>query len=713
MRLNNINYIKSIFSSICIAVVLSGCSNDESPFSGNDNFISIFRLETGDKVWNAAVDGTSIILSVPESVSLDDASVTMVISENATISPDPATVTDWNTPHTFTVTSFNGTKRTYEYSIVRSSIVKEGNITLYTQADVETLAELNLNVISGSLTVGNVSGTDSVFSLEPLSTLKVIKGGILINPTYAGKDLKGLDNLEEIGFFNIEQNKKLENVSLPQLTRIVSDFRLNRPNIRVLDFPVLQSIERGIEVTYADSLATLNFPELRTVVQNVLLQGGWQKNNLKAIDFPKLEKIGGTLTITSWFEVKSVRFPALKNVQSVSISSLEKTESITIPQIEALQNELRINYLTQLKSFDLSKVKTIGGDLWLENLHSLENLDGLNSLADIKGQLYMGDLKNLKNSNGMKKLESVGGRFYLSRLLLSEDDNLNGFSNLSNVGGYLLITSVPLKKFTGFSLTNASEIHITGNEELTIEEIDVRNIEITGTLGIQSIYSPAIVKGPDICNYSLELNNANVQLSGFKEVNKLKVYVQELDIDRYVLDIEKVKGDASLQLLYVTDFKMPHLVSVDGLLNFSVYTGDKVDLSKLKTTGQATFDIAHLESFSVPALETVGGNLTVTTATYSADKLKELRFASLKTVNGIVSVSGYSSYYKNTNLKDLNGFASLQNVKGISINYNSALTDFSGLKNTLRSITAADWNVDGNGYNPTYADMEEGKWIKE
>jgi Receptor L domain. len=238
------NNIKLILSSLLLATVLFGCNSEDSPFSGNDTIISLFRLEKGGVVINAAIEASSVVVAVPESMSLGGAVATVIISENAAISPDPATIDNWDEAHTFTVTSYNGAAKKYDYSVTRSPIVEAGNITLLTQADVDALAELNLNEIYGTLTVGSSSGADSVYSLEPLSTLRIIKGGVRIHSTYAGKDLDGLNNLEETGAFVIEQNRKLETISLPKLARIVSEFRVNQSKVKVLDFPALKSIDK-------------------------------------------------------------------------------------------------------------------------------------------------------------------------------------------------------------------------------------------------------------------------------------------------------------------------------------------------------------------------------------------------------------------------------------------------------------------------------------
>lgn len=40
------------------------------------------------------------------------------------------------------------------------------------------------------------------------------------------------------------------------------------------------------------------------------------------------------------------------------------------------------------------------------------------------------------------------------------------------------------------------------------------------------------------------------------------------------------------------------------------------------------------------------------------------------------------------------------------------MTDFSGLKNALPSLSADKWNVSGNGYNPTWEQITAGEYVK-
>lgn len=91
-------------------------------------------------------------------------------------------------------------------------------------------------------------------------------------------------------------------------------------------------------------------------------------------------------------------------------------------------------------------------------------------------------------------------------------------------------------------------------------------------------------------------------------------------------------------------------------------------------------------------------------------ELEQLNIPLIKTINGTLNFSG--DYYTNNKLTNLEFFAVLNSLKAVTIKYNNALVDFSGLKNALNSVSADGWNVSDNAYNPTYTDAKAGKLIK-
>ena len=84
--------------------------------------------------------------------------------------------------------------REYVYSVEKSAVVRVGNVTLLTQADVDAFGEAMISEIDGNLTIGQTDGEDVIETLEPLNHLRKIKHNLTINPTYESEEIIGLEN---------------------------------------------------------------------------------------------------------------------------------------------------------------------------------------------------------------------------------------------------------------------------------------------------------------------------------------------------------------------------------------------------------------------------------------------------------------------------------------------------------------------------------------
>ena len=128
--------MKKIFFVLSIVLAFVGCNDDDSDFLGKDNYITEFSLQKDGELWGGRITETNdIVLTVAAETSLEGATAKVTVSENATISPDPASVTDWTKAIVFTVTSYNGTSREYHYQLNREDLATEGSVRLATQAD--------------------------------------------------------------------------------------------------------------------------------------------------------------------------------------------------------------------------------------------------------------------------------------------------------------------------------------------------------------------------------------------------------------------------------------------------------------------------------------------------------------------------------------------------------------------------------------------------
>jgi hypothetical protein len=178
-------------------------------------------------------------------------------------------------------------------------------------------------------------------------------------------------------------------------------------------------------------------------------------------------------------------------------------------------------------------------------------------------------------------------------------------------------------------------------------------------------------------------------------------------------------------------FSLPDMEEIGGIANIGVLfqgasaTATEVSLPKLKSVGgDFTLSVATktAETLDCPELATVGGNFSLYTgydATNGSMKgLKTALFPKLATVGGKLTVrasTANGAAYANKQLADLNGFAALRSVQAVEIAWMTNLTDYSGLRGAFTAAPwgAGNWTATGNGYDPTYQDLEDGKWTKQ
>ena len=113
---------------------------------------------------------------------------------------------------------------------------------------------------------------------------------------------------------------------------------------------------------------------------------------------------------------------------------------------------------------------------------------------------------------------------------------------------------------------------------------------------------------------------------------------------------------------------------------------------------------------SMPNLASVTGDFIISTG-YDVYSLTDIQAPLLTKIGGQLFVTGQNGSSPNTLMTNLNGFSSLTSAQSVTIINNQALTNFTGLKNIIPSLSAANWSVNNNLYNPSYQDMVDGKYI--
>ena len=82
-----------------LAIVLLGSCKKDSLFKGTDNNITAFELNQGDVVLKGAISQNNIVITAPENMVLTGATPKVLLSEKASIQPDPASISNWDEAH--------------------------------------------------------------------------------------------------------------------------------------------------------------------------------------------------------------------------------------------------------------------------------------------------------------------------------------------------------------------------------------------------------------------------------------------------------------------------------------------------------------------------------------------------------------------------------------------------------------------------------------
>jgi hypothetical protein len=722
--MKRIDIIKTFLLLLSAALLVAGCSKEEEgPFTGNENYIAAFTLAKDGIILKGAVSPNTIVITAPERFSLSGATASVTISENATITPNPATVTDWDTEQTFTVTSYNGRKNTYTYSIERHLVSRSGDVVLLTQADVDAFVEeiKDADKINGSLTVGAATGQDSVYSLEGLNALKVITGGVVINATYAGENLALFENLEKTSELRIT-SRKVKNVRFPKLATVHSDLNIDQAiAVKTLDFPELTIIDKSLRIYYTDSLASLNFPKLQQVFGNVTIQGrGSGTQNLESINFPALQKVNETFTLTYWREVTTVNLPELSATGTFTASNLVKLEQFTAPKLETVGGTFNISTCAALLVVNLPVLKTVNGNLTLSSTAALTTIQ-FPVLELVTGTL------TIPNATGLTTLQFPVLKYIGNELSVNLQSlvSLDVFSSLDSIGGRLYLYNLTNLTSLGLSsIKKIGEIFAYGLTNIT--EIDVRGIKV-GTISLYgaTLRTGLTMIGADEFSGKLYIGSppANitkfpVTMQGFKKVGNMEIsttsYITDLDFSW----LEEVTGLLNFSSgSAVKTISLPNLKSAGGI-QISYYNAlETLSMPKLEkiggytntsgvTVGNFTYTVSsNIVSLTLPKLQSVVGNISITGLT-ATRLLETIGFPELQSLTGTLTLTGTS----NTKFKDLSGFSKLSSAGGVTISNFTQMKDFSPLKNAISSFDAETWKISGCGYNPTYQDMVEGKY---
>lgn len=672
------HFILFCFATLCLAA----CSDDDpevSGIDGKDHFISEFALTVDGITYQAMIVGDKITIEIPYNASLKGATVEYALCEGASINPNPSTIEDWENEWKFVVTSKMQDSKVYSYTYQYTDIEQSGCVVLATQAEVDNFAKTGINKIEGSLTIGTADG-EEITNLDGLANLKQISNSLVINPSYKGTDLTGLDNLEQLGSFKlgstaaISKNTTLKAVNLPSLLGVTGDFVVNSSVIEKISIPKVEIIGEDMYIV-SDALLDLDANAVESVGASLIVKGSTvQKATAvtEAIVFASLKHIGNDFSVQYFPKLQGIYLPVLENVSgSVSFANLSLVGNIAMTELCTIGG-LDISQCVNLSTIELPKLVSSGA--FKINASQLNKLN-VPSLTNVTGDMYLSnvllrelDLSRIEFNGNTLKLELCG---LLGKLAGPETFN-----------GNLVLARRTGNAKEGFSIEGFSILN--GNFEATqtnfLDNLIIPFISVTGNVIAETIYGdrniPKKIKFPYLQEIGGEL-----RLDQLNNIVSVELPVLKTIGGTCYISVSQQSGNTVLQELENIGSKID-----DAQITFVVASAN-IECPKLKTiTGNFLIEIyEEATEISYPNLEIISNNMTIQAATW-ADP------------NELI-----------TNID----FSNLKSAKSINISEQKNVTDFSSFKYLFENnvLTGeSQWSVKECGYNPTFQDMKDGKY---
>ena len=508
--------MKNYFLPMLLSLFFLGAcdKNDEIiPEDADENFITSVVMTVDGKSYTADITDNTVTITVPYTVSLNNAEVEFKYTTSATIIPDPETVTDWDNERTFRVTSYNGDAREYTYKVVKSEIESDGDVELKTTEEVASFAATKTTVVKGNLIIGSdAEEAEKITDISALASLKEVTGNIVIRNSYNGADLTGLDNIVSAGGLQVgstdvaSKATELHMISMKALETLSGDISVYNDQVTYVLFEKLATIE-GSVMFNASSLQSFEFPVLTTVGQDLNLQGLNEENtaagSIASLEIPELTSVGGVLSVNNLAKLTSMSFLKLKETGGLDFHTVPvMLETINLPEIETVNGSIIMeanmeapptgSFVPQrndvLQAFGgMDKLTTIKGQIKIKNFTALKQLPDwskittlgsitLDYLEDVSGTLLLPNARFETFGETAPQIEIIN-KVQLSKIETAED--------LSNVN--FVITSLTNNKFPEITFKNIKDFTCkptTNNTDYTISTIQhvYGNLNVTGQM---------------------------------------------------------------------------------------------------------------------------------------------------------------------------------------------------------------------------------------
>ena len=696
--------MKNYFLPMLLSLFFLGAcdKNDEIiPEDADENFITSVVMTVDGKSYTADITDNTVMITVPYTVSLNNAEVEFKYTTSATIIPDPETVTDWDNERTFRVTSYNGDAREYAYKVVKSEIESDGDVELKTIEEVASFAATKTTVVKGNLIIGSdVEEAEKITDISALASLKEVTGNIIIRNSYNGADLTGLDNIASAGGLQIgsveapSKATELHMISMKALETLSGDISVYNDQVTYVLFEKLATIG-GSVMFNALSLQSFEFPVLTSVDKDLNIQGLNGENKaagtISSLELSELTSVGGVLSVNNLAKLTSINLLKLKETGGLDFHTVPvMLETINLPEIETVNGSIIM---------EANMEAPPAGSFVPQRNDVLLAFGGMDKLTTVKGQI------KIKNFTALKQLPDWSKITTLGSITLDYLEDLSGTLTLPNA------------RFETFGET-APQIEIISKMLLNKIETaeDLSNVDFV-VKQIQNFKFPEIT---------------------FKSINNFTCTPTTNNTDYTIPTIQHVYGN-----LHVTSTttdckaKFPDLEIVDGYGYIQIITGGTVEMPALKEVGGQFYMSGLFKGCDLPLLSKVccsaspiyyeegEGSLAITLQNKSLDLPELLHVGGeglfvddatgitcnkLQTIDGTLQIKYATSLSQETLSME-----TLETLHGVFFNGLTKFTDYTFFGKFIENgmITEENWSVAKCGYNPDFQNMKDKKYTQE
>ena len=697
--------MKTYFLPMLLSLFFLGAcdKNDEIvPEDADENFITSVVMTVDGKSYTADIADNTVTITVPYTVSLNNAEVEFKYTTSATIIPDPETVTDWNNERTFRVTSYNGNAREYAYKVVKSEIESDGDVELKTTEEVASFAESKTTVVKGNLIIGSdAEKAEKITDISALASLKEVTGNIVIRNSYNGADLTGLDNIVSAGGLQVgstdvaSKATELHMISMKALETLSGDISVYNDQVTYVLFEKLATIE-GSVMFNAPSLQSFGFPVLTTVGQDLNIQGLNEENKaagtIATLELPELTSVGGVLAVNNLAKLTSMNFLKLKETGGLNFHTVPvMLETINLPEIETVNGSI-------IMEANMEAPPT--GSFVPQRNDVLLAFGGMDKLTTVKGQI------KIKNFTALKQLPDWSKITTLGSITLDYLEDVNGTLMLPNARFETFGETAPqIEIISKMLLTKIETAEDLSNVNFVVKQI--QNF-VFPEINFKSIndftYTPTSVKDNPVIIPTIQHVHGNLEMEG-------NITNQNVEFP----DLEIIDGYGYIQKFETGSVTMSALKEVGGQFYISGYPNgcDLPLLSKVCCSaspvyyeeGEGSLAITlQGKSLVLPELLHVGGEgLFVNRATgITCDKLQ--------TIDGALQIKSATSLSQETLSME-----KLETLHGVVFDGLTKFTDYTFFGKFIENgmITGESWSVTKCGYNPTFQNMKDKQYTQQ